>query len=410
MTGLAAALFAANRGIETLRVGVASEMIFASGFIDLMGVHPVDEGRIREDPWQAIACLKEDIPGHPYNLLTQESIRSALVEFVDCLGEAGVAYRWQPDRNVRAILPVGTVKPTWAVPASMWNGVDALKNKPPGLVVGIHGLRGFSARQIAETLKTTWPDLRHATVVFPGYSAHKELYTERMARSIMLAETRKRLADAVRPHLGPATVVGFPAVFGIQGTHEVISDMEARIGRPIFEIPTMPPSIPGLRIKEAMDSQLEQKGVRSLVPERVTAVRFEKDHVVLTVGNAASEHRVRADAAVLATGRFVGMGLTADRKRIREALLDLPVHQPGARKNWHRQRFLDLRGHAINRAGIEVDHRFRPLDPNNRPAWKHLYSAGSILAHQDWMRMKCGAGLAIATAFGAVQSFLGTPV
>jgi glycerol-3-phosphate dehydrogenase subunit B len=28
------------------------------------------------------------------------------------------------------------------------------------------------------------------------------------------------------------------------------------------------------------------------------------------------------------------------------------------------------------------------------------------LAHQDWIRMKCGSGLAIATAFGAVKAFM----
>jgi hypothetical protein len=28
------------------------------------------------------------------------------------------------------------------------------------------------------------------------------------------------------------------------------------------------------------------------------------------------------------------------------------------------------------------------------------------LAHQDWKRMKCGSGLAISTAYGAVQSFI----
>jgi glycerol-3-phosphate dehydrogenase subunit B len=32
-----------------------------------------------------------------------------------------------------------------------------------------------------------------------------------------------------------------------------------------------------------------------------------------------------------------------------------------------------------------------------------LFAAGSILAHQDWMRMKCGSGLAIATAYAAVE-------
>jgi glycerol-3-phosphate dehydrogenase subunit B len=35
-----------------------------------------------------------------------------------------------------------------------------------------------------------------------------------------------------------------------------------------------------------------------------------------------------------------------------------------------------------------------------------LFAIGSILAHQDWIRMKCGSGLAIATAYGAVKALL----
>lgn len=31
-------------------------------------------------------------------------------------------------------------------------------------------------------------------------------------------------------------------------------------------------------------------------------------------------------------------------------------------------------------------------------------AAGAILAHQDWVRQKCGSGLAIATAYGAVRA------
>ena len=31
-------------------------------------------------------------------------------------------------------------------------------------------------------------------------------------------------------------------------------------------------------------------------------------------------------------------------------------------------------------------------------------AAGAILAHQDWVRRKCGSGLAIATAYGAVRA------
>jgi glycerol-3-phosphate dehydrogenase subunit B len=99
----------------------------------------------------------------------------------------------------------------------------------------------------------------------------------------------------------------------------------------------------------------------------------------------------------------MGGGLHADRRGVRETLFDLPVHQPEGRGAWHRHDFFDPQGHPVNRAGLEIDDRFRPLTVSGRPAHAHLFAAGSILAHQDWIRMKCGAGLAIATAYGAVQ-------
>jgi len=46
------------------------------------------------------------------------------------------------------------------------------------------------------------------------------------------------------------------------------------------------------------------------------------------------------------------------------------------------------------------------LDRHGQTAFENLFAAGSILAHQDWMRMKCGSGLAIATAYAAVRSLL----
>jgi len=406
ITGMAAALFAANRGVSTTRVGIASEIIFSSGFFDLMGVHPISEGKIWKNPWKAIDALTLGIPEHPYSRITKKHILNALDEFLHALEDAGLPYRKEPHRNVEVVMPVGTVKTTYCVPLSMWNGVEALKTKDPCLIVDIRGLRGFSARRIAETLKPVWPKLRHSRISFPGYDKPGEVYPERMASSLMIAESRKRLVDAVRPHIGDARMIGFPAMFGMRGTREIMSDLEERIGLPIFEIPTMPPSIPGVRIKEAMNTQLEAKGVRPLLGQRVLSVRPGKEGFALQIGHTAVEHVVHSKAVILATGRFIGKGLTADRRQIREALFDLHVHQPGARKEWHRQHFLDPRGHSINLAGLEIDDRFRPLDRHGQTAFENLFAAGSILAHQDWMRMKCGSGLAIATAYAAVRSLL----
>jgi glycerol-3-phosphate dehydrogenase subunit B len=100
----------------------------------------------------------------------------------------------------------------------------------------------------------------------------------------------------------------------------------------------------------------------------------------------------------------MGGGLESDRHAVREPLFNLPVQQPEGRDHWHRENFLDRRGHPVNRAGIETDEFFRPKAASGRPAHPRLFAAGSILAHQDWMRMKCGSGLALSTAYAAVES------
>jgi anaerobic glycerol-3-phosphate dehydrogenase len=52
-----------------------------------------------------------------------------------------------------------------------------------------------------------------------------------------------------------------------------------------------------------------------------------------------------------------------------------------------------------------TDAMLRPLDTMGRPAFEKLFTAGIILAHQNWTRMKCGSGLSVATAYGAVKVF-----
>ena len=174
-----------------------------------------------------------------------------------------------------------------------------------------------------------------------------------------------------------------------------------------MKFPTLPPAIAGLRLKNVFEQILPALGVRTLYHRILTRAKAsKKGHFSFKLADNQKELVIEAQAAILATGRFIGQGLTADRNRIREALFDLPVSQPEDRTYWHRESLLDPAGHNINNAGLEVDDNFQPLTTNGRPAYKNLYAAGSILAHADWIRMKCGSGLAIATAHAAVKAYL----
>jgi glycerol-3-phosphate dehydrogenase subunit B len=407
MAGMAAALFAAQRGLSCIQVGNGGALLFASGLLDLLGVHPVAEGRLWQSPYAALTELAREEPNHPLARVDASSIRAAFESFVTALGAAGLGYAPLGERNRSVLTSIGTAKTTFGVPISMIAGVTALDARPACLLLDFRGLREFSARQIAATLGDRWPGLRHQRIEFPGYEAVPELYAAHLARALETGETRARTIALVKPLLGDARVVGFPAVLGLARSREVHAAFEAELGVPVFEIPTMPTSVPGLRLVTALEAAVSARGVRRRQQATVRALSFDAD-VTATLeleGMSAGEggERMRARAVVLATGRFTGRGLTADRGGVRESILGLPVRQPVSREAWHQRDFLDPAGHAINRAGLSIDAAWRPLDAGGKAAWPRLYAVGSILAHQDWVRSKCGAGLAIATAWAAIE-------
>lgn len=403
MAGMAAALFAARSGLDAVQVGMTGEIGFASGLLDLLGVHPVAGGRACSDPWKALGQLVEDCPRHPYARIGARTIRAAVTDFIATLVDAGLPYHCPAERNVRVLTPLGTLKTTFAVPASMAAADAALVDGRPCLLVDFPGLKGFSARQIKATLGDRWPALETVRLPFPGLSG--ELQTERMARRLETPQARDQLARAIRAHLGDARAVGLPAVLGVARAHQVFTEIQTALGVPVFEIPTMLPAVTGLRLRECLERHLPRMGVRARYQQKVLAVaRVSGDGIAVEVGGERAEVLIKARAVVLASGRFFGQGLHADRQAIRETIFNLPVYQPADRNRWHRKRLFDRAGHPIHRAGLPVDAMMRPCDVRGSRIYPNLFAAGSILAHQDWIRQKCGSGLAIASAYAAVRA------
>ena len=399
--GMAAALFAAKRGLSVVQTGATGGIDFSTGFIDLLAVHPLAELKVWEDPFAALSALRRDFPSHPYCRVSDDEISLALREFTSFLGEQGVCYRGREGKNTLALNSAGTLKPTYLLPCTLWNGVEARETQAKTLIVDFHGLKGLSARQIAE-VRADWPELRTARINFPGMSG--ELYPEHMAWSLADPARRAELAKAVAPKVKEAQYVGFPAILGMTDTSAVLRHMEELLGRKVFEIPTLPPSIAGPRLRAAFDRGLPGLGVRTFTQKLVTRAAISQTDFHFTAGSGSTSVELCARSAILASGRFFGKGLKADRHRIHEAVFDLPVTQPESRELWHRTAFFDPQGHEVNQAGLETDAFLRPLSADGNPFHPRLHAAGAILAHQDWMRMKCGAGLAIATAYKAVAS------
>jgi glycerol-3-phosphate dehydrogenase subunit B len=406
LSGMSAALFAVNRGLKVCQAGAASPLVFHSGLFDFLSSVPGQGNKNLANPWKELDELKGLHPHHPYAKISKREIRSAFDEVATFLSSEGLYYGLDSGLNAELITSIGTVKTSYMIPLSMRSGVPVFKRKVPALIVDIKGLREFSAEQIRETLKGVWPSLSAATVDL-SFAQKGEKTAEHLARALDLESNRDILVNAIRPHLKREKAVGLPPVLGIRNSAEAVADLEHRLGRAVFEIPCLPPAPPGVRLKEAFEHGLGEKGVIRFGSTRINSVSQNGDGTfTIVISTEFMEKTVRAKGLVLASGRFVGKGLVADRKSIREPLFGLPVVQPDTRDGWFRKLFFDERGHAVNRAGIETDPYQRPLDENGNPFHNRLFAAGTILAHQDWTREKSGSGIAMATAFKAVASYI----
>ena len=401
LAGCAAALFALERGLTTAQVGHSGALAYTSGHLDLLGVL---DGRVVDDPWSALGELQRRQPGHPLARIAPETVRHAFHRFTAALSSLGIGYTTPGDRNLRAPTPAGTVKPTLSLPCTMAAGVTAARERSATLVVDFAGLEGFSARQLVANLGPRWPGLRCTRLDFPGMEDGGVLYPEAMARALEVPATRERLAGRIRAVLEGASCVGLPAILGIHRPDRVHRALQRTLGATLFEIPTMPPGVAGIRLQEAFEQALPARGLTLVSRQKVTRLQLGKEEATLQLHDSYGPLEIHAGAVLLATGRFLSGGLVADRDGIREPLLDLPVRQPPGRDAWHRDDYLAPEGHPVNGAGIRCDRWLRPLNPDGRVVHPRLFAAGILLAGQDWVRQRCGAGVAIATAFAAVQA------
>ncbi|MDA8133908.1 MAG: glycerol-3-phosphate dehydrogenase subunit GlpB [Desulfobacteraceae bacterium] len=406
-SGMSAALFAANRNVNAVVAGGAGGFEYSSGLLDLWGLSLTQKGRITKKPWAMLEKLSRQEPGHPLARIQRKTIQQAFSELTAALKHQGLTYAGYERKNTLVMTPFGTLRPTFRLTPAMRSNAEAVAAREPCLILDFKGLREFSAVFVREMMKKAWKGLRAETLEFPETRLQREVFTPFLARSLETEQVQEKFLTLIRSAVKDETWVGLPAVLGIHSSEKILDRLQAESGLKIFEIPTSPVSVPGIRLKEALMRSLENTSVTLFQNRRVTEVNaLPKAGFHCRLDSDIQPVIVHAKAVLLATGRFLSRGLYADREKVHESLLGLPVWQPESRDQWHQQAYFDPAGHRINRAGIETDAFLRPVGPDKRPVHETLFAAGTLLAHQDWIRSRCGSGLSIATAFKAMESYL----
>jgi glycerol-3-phosphate dehydrogenase subunit B len=405
LAGLTAALRLAEQGRRVLVVakGVGGTHL-APPTIDVLGY---DDGPV-ESPARAVPEFAAGHPEHPYGRLSVELIRSSLEWFRERLGELG--YQGGLEENFLLPTAVGVAKPTALVPQTMAAG--DLRAGGRFVFVGLHGLKDFYPAYLVDNLvRATLPGgaslSARAVELAPPLDDEGDVNSLGFARRFEQPQFRELVVRELERHLVPGEKVGFPAVLGLGHAREVWQELETRLRRRVFEVPTLPPSVGGIRLFESMTAALRREGGRVVVGNTVSDAERSGKRLEGVVAQTAGRPRTyRARSFVLASGGFASGGLHLDSHgRLRETAFDLPlVGAPAPDAARFEPGYFDE--HPIARAGLAVDEELRPVDPDGAPAFENLYAAGATLAGAAPWREASGNGLSLATGYAAASAIL----
>lgn len=340
---------------------------------------------------------------HPYAYMGLDGIEDALSRFRALMERARYPYVGNLERNIYLPSAAGALRPTAYMPITMVGGDMRLGGSL--LLAGFRELRDFFPAMIAANLQSQGITARSTYLEVPERFRRIDYTTRIFANLFDQPDFRREIGQQLRAIRGDAKRIGLPAVLGLKDAPGVVQDLQSLSGAQIFEISTLPPSVPGMRLYSIFQQAIEAAGGRLQIGSEVVGSASENGKLTsISTAAAARKQQHQVRGVLLTTGGVAGGGIRTDFEgKIWETALDLPLLTPETRAGWFATRFIDQGGHPIFRTGVVTNKQFQPLDRASKVIYSNVVAAGSILACSDPVHDRALTGLALTTGWQAGQ-------
>ena len=159
---------------------------------------------------------------------------------------------------------LGEFQSVMLAPATVWNSEP---ENIPTAIVGISGLSSFDQRFLAERLK----DNANSIGLKSSYVARQVDLAQDFGAPVTLVRLAQRfdrelnfraeLCDSLRTAANGFERILVPGMLGLHSDEKRRIDFEANVGCIVSEIPTLPPSVPSLRVFHRLKAHLQFIGV-----------------------------------------------------------------------------------------------------------------------------------------------------
>ena len=393
LSGLSCGIKLAKEGQRCAIISAGqSALHFFSGSLDLLGYI---DGYAVEHPIDALDRLA---PSHPYTTIGKERMAQLAAEVVPFFEDMGIKFQGSHTLNHLRITPTGNTRCSWlSCDHFLTMGLkDSIKWKSAALF-NIEGFLDFPTEFIAQGLETMGMNCSISAINLPEFERLRKNPTEmrsvNLARVLEKSATLAGVADIINRDSADAEVVILPALFSscLQGNFDTLCSL---ISKPVFLLPTMPPSAPGIYIQMQMRKHFQALGGMFMLGDTVKEGIFGDGHLdsVRTVNQG--DITLSADNFILASGSFFSHGIVATPTEIYEPVFHLDVTASGDHSQWYDSNFFGEQPYM--RFGVAFDSDFH-AKKNGKPV-ENLFVAGSVLGGADSIKEACGGGLSLLTS------------
>jgi len=357
-------------------------------------------------PSASVSALTSSTPNHPYARVSAERLATSLQWF--CTTTAALGYTGNADQNMLLPTALGVPKPSALAPRSMSGG--DLRGGGRFVFVGLKGFKDFHPTLIADNLnhaRLPIPIEARALELAPPPSRRGDLSGRVIAGRFDTDGLTGWLAGALEHRVDPDERIGLPAVLGLRSGDASWQELEQRLQRTVFEVATLPPSVPGMRLFEALSGALRAGGARIVLGVNAVGARANGGRIeAVDVANATGTVSYPVSSVVLASGGFASGGLELDSfGTTHETVFSLPlIGLPDTDRVRFNPHYFDAQPLAT--AGVATDDQLRPLDGSGSPVYENLHAAGAILGGATPWKEQSGTGISVATGYAAAEAIL----
>ncbi|MCX8125076.1 MAG: glycerol-3-phosphate dehydrogenase subunit GlpB [Spirochaetes bacterium] len=413
ISGLTAGIRCAKEGLHTAIISSGmSALHFSSGSIDVLGYV---NNKVVYKPFEAIDSLTGTIAQHPYTKCGKSLIIEALHFFKKECETQNVYLYDNESLNHFHVTALGTLKPTYFSQRSVFNEdvYSRFRTMKKIVIINFEGYRDFHPQLAASQLSkhslfkdcTIVPKIIEMPQLINSNKHPHEFRSIDIARIFEDEENVIRIADTIRLAAEDADFVIIPAIMGIQNFNQVHNILQSRTRILIYEVPTLPPSILGMRIDNALKTRFAQLGGVFIAGDKVVRADIKEDVVQAVYTANHPENPLEAKFYILSTGSFFSGGMVSEFNNMYEPIFNLKLHFEPERRQWYSPQFFYTHSHPFLEYGVITDENLRPYDSNNNII-QNVYCCGAILGYYNPIREGCGSGVAISTAFKAANHII----